>query len=193
MTRTQKKRDLTPEAARSAKFLNDLILSWRQEDSINRGRAPLTQIAKGISGFYQNKEHKITAPGLSMWLTGDNIPNKESAQAIAHFFNVDIEKTFAALGHVYSPPVSFVTFYETVSCVSAEEKWVDRNDIILQLGLITDVDITTNESWMIQIAYSILKNPQLDIHEKAQQIAHLVSAKEYLAKTDFPLLKRKNG
>jgi len=92
MTRTQKKRDLTPEAARSAKFLNDLILSWRQEDSINRGRAPLTQIAKGISGFYQNKEHKITAPGLSMWLTGDNIPNKESAQAIAHFFNVDIEK-----------------------------------------------------------------------------------------------------
>jgi hypothetical protein len=175
-TKQPKQRNLSPEQKRSASYINTQLLIWKQQEPLVRPRLSLAAISELISEHYQYPTHRITAPGLAAWLYGDNIPDEESAYALAHFFGSDMSETYAAFGHAYEPPMDFALFCARVDQMSEEEGWEDREWMLTQLQNAVAWDrVQEPVPWWIGVARLAL-HAKTPIRERAGQIAHVAEA-----------------
>jgi len=172
-------RQLTPEQKRASDYLEEIILRWQLGDIKSRKGPSNKRLAAHVSRHYADPARSITPSGLGLWRAGKAIPDAASVSAIVQAFDADLEATFAAFGRV--PPMTFARFAELVSQAAQRDQWDDAAWLLAQLAQTATPEWEEPDvraPWWIQIARTLLKT-ETPLHEKAQQIAHLVEAHQH--------------
>ena len=170
--RGKNKTVLTEEQTRSATYLNQLIIEWQQKDLIKRATVTNLDLARMIS---EHAGWKLSSVAIGTWRTGEAIPARKNAEAIARFFEAPLEKVLITFGH--EPPMTFQSFYDTIDELSQKERWEEREVTLKSLKetLKPEWGDPETQNWRHQVAQTALTMPvrQATIRQTAR-ILHLL-------------------
>lgn len=185
-------RVLTPDQQRARDHVETVISHWRNVDPPHRSRIKNKELAAMVSAHYPSGR-VISESGFGKWRTGPNIPDADSAVAFALTFDADVEEALTAFGHPI--PMTFERLYRLARTQAEQEAWDDAEWILRHLEKTLErewQEPIETAPWWIRAAHRTLQD-ETDLHQTAQEVAHLVEAHAVLSEVHQHQAKRNHN